>query len=437
MLILIQFSSSACSEYYFSDDNLQRDFFLRRKMDAEGYLPIRLIASFHRIQALSTDIAVVLSSIVESDQLEVYNSFKVRPKNDPTKWPIKAAPGEDTNQSSEHHNPNIQHVPSAALTAQPLYGIPIVPILASATLTCIPPPPNPRNFRVPETASTPITKLSSIAIAPSANHQPNNDDVNLNPNVPEFVPDFLGKPIETKVSNSKNSEATRLQSADLQSSTPKKGAASAKDNNKKNAVNNKDDGGETSGADDDGTEEWRQVKRRTRASSRDSAKNYNTSKSAAQQPKAPAQKPTQNNAATKATTTALESAATPAAAPLPSLGGKIEKEDLDFQFDEELDVPIVVGRANNFTENWSDDESDYELSDRDVNKILIVTQVSHRAPKHEGYNRTGDFTSRAKITQDLEQVINDGLFNYQEDLWTHDTMPPPPSSYQKLNVNLN
>lgn len=405
-------------------------------MDADGYLPIRLIASFHRIQALSTDITVVLSSIVESDQLEVYNSFKVRSKNDPTKWPIKAAPGEDTNQSSEHHNPNIQHVAPAAVAAQPLYGIPLVPIIASATLTCIPPPPNPRNFRLPETASRAIKKSSSSADAPLANHQSHNDDVNLNPNVPEFVPDFLGKPIETKVSNSKNSEASRLQSADLQSSTPKKGAASAKDNNRKNAENIKDDGGETSGADDDGTEEWRQVKRRTRASSRDSAKNYNTSKPVAQQPKAPPQKPTQATAAAKATPTASESATAPAPA-LPTLGGKIEKEDLDFQFDEELDVPIVVGRANNFTENWSDDESDYELSDRDVNKILIVTQVSHRAPKHEGYNRTGDFTSRAKITQDLEQVINDGLYNYQSDLWTHDTLPPPPSSYQKLNVNLN
>lgn len=51
---------SVCSEYYFSLDNLERDFFLRRKMDQEGFLPIGLIASFHRVQALTTNIALIV-----------------------------------------------------------------------------------------------------------------------------------------------------------------------------------------------------------------------------------------------------------------------------------------------------------------------------------------------------------------------------------------
>lgn len=66
----------------------------------------------------------------------------------------------------------------------------------------------------------------------------------------------------------------------------------------------------------------------------------------------------------------------------------------------------------------SDDE-DCELSDRDVNKILIVTQTS-RPPKHEGYDRTGDWVTRVKMSRDLERAINDGLFCYEEDLWTQD-----------------
>lgn len=53
--------SPAPSEYYFSVDNLQRDFFLRRKMDADGFLPITLIASFHRVQALTTDISLIFA----------------------------------------------------------------------------------------------------------------------------------------------------------------------------------------------------------------------------------------------------------------------------------------------------------------------------------------------------------------------------------------
>lgn len=47
-------------EYYFSVDNLERDFFLRRKMDSDGFLPITLIASFHRVQALTTDISLII-----------------------------------------------------------------------------------------------------------------------------------------------------------------------------------------------------------------------------------------------------------------------------------------------------------------------------------------------------------------------------------------
>lgn len=52
--------SAPCSEYYFSLDNLERDFFLRRKMDQEGFLPIGLVASFHRVQALTTDVNLIL-----------------------------------------------------------------------------------------------------------------------------------------------------------------------------------------------------------------------------------------------------------------------------------------------------------------------------------------------------------------------------------------
>lgn len=65
-----------------------------------------------------------------------------------------------------------------------------------------------------------------------------------------------------------------------------------------------------------------------------------------------------------------------------------EKEELDFQFDEEIhydeDMLHSGGRHNNFSEFSDDEESDFELSDRDINKLLIVTQVKSRPPKHEG-----------------------------------------------------
>lgn len=68
----------------------------------------------------------------------------------------------------------------------------------------------------------------------------------------------------------------------------------------------------------------------------------------------------------------------------------------------------------------SEDEDDYEMSDRDLNKLLIITQNTHaptRAPKHEGYDRSGEVLSRVKISQDLEEAINIGLQQYEDGLW--------------------
>lgn len=65
-------------EYYFSEENLLRDFFLRRKMDSQGFLPITLIASFHRVQTLTTDVGLVIEAIMESDKLELVDGFKVK-----------------------------------------------------------------------------------------------------------------------------------------------------------------------------------------------------------------------------------------------------------------------------------------------------------------------------------------------------------------------
>lgn len=57
------------SEYYFSLPNLERDFFLRRKMDSKGFLPISLIASFHRVQALTTDISLIKEVTIDPSSL--------------------------------------------------------------------------------------------------------------------------------------------------------------------------------------------------------------------------------------------------------------------------------------------------------------------------------------------------------------------------------
>ena len=46
-------------------------------MDPEGYLPVSLIASFNRVQALTTDIAFIVQSVENSDVVETKNGLKV------------------------------------------------------------------------------------------------------------------------------------------------------------------------------------------------------------------------------------------------------------------------------------------------------------------------------------------------------------------------
>lgn len=76
-------------EYYFSEENLQRDFFLRRRMDEEGYLPVSLIASFHRVKTLTTSVEMVIEALQTSEQVEFNeDGSKLRTIQEPTKWPI-------------------------------------------------------------------------------------------------------------------------------------------------------------------------------------------------------------------------------------------------------------------------------------------------------------------------------------------------------------
>lgn len=265
-------------EYYFSEENLERDFFMRRKMDAEGYLPVTLIASFNRVQGLTNDLTLVVEAINDSDKLELSNGFKVRTKHEPTKWPIRE---------------------KGSLGQPP------------------------------------------VKIGPLVTTIKDTNSENLNPNVAEFV--------------------------------PQKDKADDKSSDEKSAEEEKS---------------WREVKRKTKESK---GKKETKVKS-------------------------------------------FEREELEFHFDEELDEEVPTGRQNTFSTEWLEDETD-ELSDRDVNKLLIVTQATTRAPKHEGYDRTGDWTTRVKMSQELVQAINDGLYYYEEDLWValdHDR--PASGSYKTVTV---
>lgn len=85
-------------EYYFSIENLERDFFLRRKMDEQGFLPISLTAGFHRVQALTTNLNLILEALKDSTEVEIVDE-KMRKKIEPEKWPIPGPPPQNVPQT--------------------------------------------------------------------------------------------------------------------------------------------------------------------------------------------------------------------------------------------------------------------------------------------------------------------------------------------------
>lgn len=62
-------------EYYFSDENLQKDAFLLSLLDEEGWVPISRIADFNRIKKMTTSISLILDSLLSSNVIEVQDEM--------------------------------------------------------------------------------------------------------------------------------------------------------------------------------------------------------------------------------------------------------------------------------------------------------------------------------------------------------------------------
>ncbi|XP_051476000.1 la-related protein 1B isoform X3 [Apus apus] len=283
-------------------------------MDQQGFLPVSLIASFRRMQALTTNAALILEALKDSTEVETVDQ-RIRKRVDPEKWPI---PG---------------------------------------------PPPS----------SLPPTDFSQLI------------------NCPEFIPgQIFGSHTESAPSS------------------PRMGSAlSPKENTETSNFQTISKGLSTSLPDLD-SEPWIEVKKRHHTSTvklKDSVPVPDQTPDQQQPPPPPEEQ---------------------------------DQEELDFLFDEEMEQ--IQSQKNKFTD-WSDSDSDYEIDDQDINKILIVTQTPPYLRKHPGGDHTGNHICRAKITSELAQVINDGLYYYEQDLWMvqseneNDTMMKQEiENFKKLNL---
>lgn len=74
-------------DYYFSLDNLCKDIFLRSKMDAEGWIPLAVVANFNRVRMLTPDLMLIVEAVRDSDLVEVSkDSAFLRAKGTWEKW---------------------------------------------------------------------------------------------------------------------------------------------------------------------------------------------------------------------------------------------------------------------------------------------------------------------------------------------------------------
>ncbi|KAL4712783.1 hypothetical protein ACJJTC_019435 [Scirpophaga incertulas] len=489
-------------EYYFSPDNLARDFFLRRKMSPDGTIPVTLIASFHRVRALTADVHLVLDAIRASDRLQLVNGFKVRTAFEPTKWPLlditfNVNNDHDTGDRRVEDRPRLEQEhqrvePSLSNIPQEVYLVNQTTPEVSASILSQPddsmsqelilhqPEVSASILNHPEVSANVTEPVSSIPIHPEVSASILNE------------PEVSANDIEVTQAVVENEETIDVESKVVESQSLKE------ENSIEHSVKetNQDD---TAALDGVTSDETPMVPRRDTSLSRNESNEdpplqlesteerplerrrkkqmvgifplatmsgplvapvstllrgvpppplprmFRTGRGGAAAPHDPSLNPdvpefiplarrleagAEKSATENATETARSSPPVPRTddwtevkrrtkagsrerAPVPPAEEE-QREELHFQLDEELDLPPP--RHNTFTDGWSDEESDAEFTDRDIGRLLIVTQ-GLRAPKHDGHDRQGDYTTRTKITQDLEQVITDGLRRYEEDLW--------------------
>ncbi|CAN4124177.1 unnamed protein product [Withania somnifera] len=100
--------------YYFSNENLIKDTFLRQNMDEHGWVPVTLIAGFKKVMELTDNIQLILNAVRSSTVVEVQGE-KLRRRNDWFNWLLPPSVQKLTMSSPQKSSPdllveNLQHV---------------------------------------------------------------------------------------------------------------------------------------------------------------------------------------------------------------------------------------------------------------------------------------------------------------------------------------
>lgn len=92
--------------YYFSEENLAKDMFLRKKMDSQGWVEIEIIAAFNRVRMLTPDLSIIASAMNASSTTEVSSDgLFLRARADYQRW-VLPEDQRDPNLRSPQHGEN-------------------------------------------------------------------------------------------------------------------------------------------------------------------------------------------------------------------------------------------------------------------------------------------------------------------------------------------
>ena len=190
-------------------------------MDPEGYLPISLLASFHRIQALTMDTNEIIAAIDNSQEIELSkDKLRVRKRVEPTSWPII----DEFNHSDEFKISGAGEMIFQPLLENNVELFPeVAPVIINDALN-----DTAENFTQDEDET--LLNGNNENADPKIDENSNNIDVEHSIfkkliNVPEFVPSFVPSSTATDGPETKSEDGKRSAVAeDIDSSQADKNA---------------------------------------------------------------------------------------------------------------------------------------------------------------------------------------------------------------------
>ncbi|EFO27658.1 hypothetical protein LOAG_00811 [Loa loa] len=349
-------------EYYLSPENLQKDFYLRRKMDKNGFLSLALIASFPRVRTLTDNIMLITEALRSSDKVELSDdSENVRPRDNPQQWPLSPALLQTTDSGSSAIRPvagtvmKMGNVPSSVISQ----------VMTTAPLAA---------------------EMDSNALA----------QAELQPSVFLESLEAEKRNYEGRSSNDIKKVTDGSYSALIADETNSNLAKDSKDSERKGVARSQSSG---TNRNNDGEDNSNGIAERSRELPKESeVEDWQEVKSRKQR-----KSKISGNTAGKG---ASHSVSSPPARSVP---------EADMQNDDDFfvvsDLPRRERRAVNRVA-MSDDSSE-DISDANIKKLIIVTPAP--SSKRQ-FDRVGDSTS-INASQNLTEEMEYGLRRYEDELW--------------------